>query len=140
MKNIEKICLSILCLCLGGCMTIGDGSLNSTGPLSKKFADFSAVQIGMTDKEVAGLIKDRAVVGYQRSDLSSSQFQPIEVQNPYRVEVLEIRGESYQVLYYLSSLVRADGLISDEELMPLVFKNNKLVAKGWNDLLRLKNQ
>ncbi|MBI3617053.1 MAG: DUF3192 domain-containing protein [Candidatus Omnitrophica bacterium] len=59
-------------------------------------------------------------------------------------EVAATMGEKTtidDVLYYFSHIQRADGIISSDELTPLVFEKDILIGKGWDffiDLLPAK--
>ncbi len=52
--------------------------------------------------------------------------------NPYKVETPQGKnGELYEVFFYHTDLKNKDGLITDAELTPIVFLDNKLVGWGW---------
>lgn len=51
------------------------------------------------------------------------------INNPYRNETLQGKDKVFEVLYYYTDRKRADGAITDDELTPLVFDNDKLI--GW---------
>ena len=54
------------------------------------------------------------------------------INNPYKVETPKGKdGALYEVLFYHTELKNKDGLITDDELIPIVFKNNKLIGWGW---------
>lgn len=52
--------------------------------------------------------------------------------NPYKVETpLGRDGNLYEVLFYNTEQKNKDHVITDDELVPLVFNNNTLVGWGW---------
>ena len=54
------------------------------------------------------------------------------INNPYKVETPKGRdGDLYEVLFYHTELKNKDGFITDVELTPIVFKENKLIGWGW---------
>ena len=57
------------------------------------------------------------------------------ITNPYRSETLKGKdGGIYEVLFYYTDIKKQDGAITDDELTPLVFKDNKLMGWGWSFL------
>jgi hypothetical protein len=98
----------------------------------------SALQNGMTTDEVRALLGSDIIIGYE--DIKPNARKAITIQNPYRNEEFSISGRTYKVLYYLTQIQMADDIISENELTPLVFLNDKLLYKTWDDLSKLKNQ
>ncbi|MEW5702050.1 MAG: DUF3192 domain-containing protein [Candidatus Zixiibacteriota bacterium] len=49
--------------------------------------------------------------------------------NPYKTEIYAGARDTLDVFYYYAELKRQDGAISDDELVPLVFKEGRLL--GW---------
>ena len=135
-----RLYVLVLCFVLvGGCVSVnnepGEGALGGlSGP--KILANTNRVTTGMTLEEAMAVIGKDVVVGYQKN--KTGVLEPIVIKNPYREETIRSGGETYRVIYFFYSIVKADGIISDEELMPLIFKNNKLVAKGRDHLFKLK--
>ena len=78
------------------------------------------LQIGMSKDEIL------IIMGTKRFSIESS---PFTIENPFRIEVQSSDKNIYRVLYYYTDLVKADGFITDDELTPVILKNNKLV--GW---------
>lgn len=55
-----------------------------------------------------------------------------DINNPYRVETPQGKdGDLYEVLFYHTDIKKNDHLVTDDELTPLVFKDNKLIGWGW---------
>jgi hypothetical protein len=51
--------------------------------------------------------------------------------NPQRSEVYRGDGSSWEVLFYYTHVVRDDGLVTDDELTPLVLQDETLTGWGW---------
>ena len=87
---------------------------------------FKAIQNGMTLDQVHKIMGTELVIGYQRQ---SADYKPLTIPNPYRTETIKDSG--YIIEYYIQSIRQPDGIVSDNELMPLIFKNGLLVDRGW---------
>ena len=66
------------------------------------------------------------VIGYE---FQSPDYKPLTIPNPYKSEA--IKGTDYFIEYYIEAIRQPDGIVSDNELMPLIFKNGKLIGRGW---------
>jgi hypothetical protein len=53
------------------------------------------------------------------------------LQNPHRNEVYETAGSSWEVLFYYTRVIADDGLVTDDELTPVVLRDGTLVGIGW---------
>ncbi len=62
----------------------------------------------------------------------------LTVTNPYRSENLTGASGDYQVIYYVTSVELDDDIISDNELTPFVFYENKLIGWGWDYLAKVR--
>ena len=98
-------------------------------------SSFAQMTIGMKQQQVHEIMGDAIVIGYSYDQ--ANQSKPMTIANPYKKEDLS----RYTVEYYVTRVNQSDGIISDDELMPLVFREGILVGKGWDYLksLRLKN-
>jgi hypothetical protein len=85
-----------------------------------------SVQEGMSLDQVHQIMGQELLVGYQ---YQSSDYKPLTIANPYKSET--IKGTDYVIEYYLQSVNQPDGIIHENELMPLIFKSGKLVGRGW---------
>ena len=56
------------------------------------------------------------------------------VQNPYDSETHIVRGEKIEVFYYATHIKNNDGVITSDELTPLVLVDDVLVGWGWQYL------
>src|SRR5439155_3040183 len=53
------------------------------------------------------------------------------IQSPFRTQTLEQGGMRYEVLFYYTGGVAPKGMISDQQLTPVVIENGKLSGWGW---------
>jgi len=88
--------------------------------------EFKAIQDGMTTDQVHNIMGTSLVIGYQ---YQNPNYKPLTIPNPYKSET--IKGTDYFVEYYVQSIQKPDGNVSDGELMPLIFKDGKLFGRGW---------
>jgi len=51
--------------------------------------------------------------------------------NPHRSETYESEDSSWEVLFYYTHVVRDDGLVTDDEVTPLVLRDGTLTGWGW---------
>ena len=131
--NQRYFCL-IGCLLLAGCVSL-DTNSPSVASRATVLANMDQVVLGMTHAEVERIVQKAVKVGYQKN--AQETWGIVTLKNPYRNQTMEKDGKHYVVEYYLTQIKKPDGVIADEELMPLVFENNILKGKGWDDLLGL---
>lgn len=117
------------------------------------------VRIGMTLDEVTAMMGRQTTIGYEQSDALTPEarlrqeraapgpapladtpgaYRALTIRNPCRREFLQRGDRTYDILYYFTQVRRPDGAISDDELTPLIFEKDTLVAKGWDSLNKLK--
>ncbi len=106
--------------------------------MSRRFISLRQILPDMTRKEVAAVLGDEVVIGYQLIDEKSRRYKPITVPNPYRKERFVRGGMLYVVDYYLAGIKTPDGKVTDDELIPFVFAGDKLVGTGWLFLKKLR--
>lgn len=81
------------------------------------------LRIGMTKAEVLRTMGARRV------------STPItRISNPYRSEILQGKEKTFEVLYYYTDVKRRDDAITDDELTPLIFDEERLIGWGWSFL------
>ena len=51
--------------------------------------------------------------------------------NPMRTGTYEVGGHTWEVLFYYARLVEDDGVVSDDELEPVVLRDGFLAGVGW---------
>jgi hypothetical protein len=119
----------LLNLILTGCVTspvynpmqaasLPEISLNQDG--------LKALQDGMTVDEVHKIMGQELVIGYE-AQAPAAGYKHLTVPNPYKSEAIK----DYIIEYYIEAVRHPDGIVSDDELMPLVFENGKLIGRGW---------
>jgi hypothetical protein len=89
---------------------------------------FKAITEGMTTDQVHKIMGSELAIGYT---FQSPDYKPLTIPNPYRSETLKDNAATYFIEYYIESIRQPDGIVSDNELMPLVFKDGKLIGRGW---------
>ncbi|MBI5415423.1 MAG: DUF3192 domain-containing protein [Candidatus Omnitrophica bacterium] len=138
---MKRIFIGVYGLALSGCVslqTMPDAPQAPAGQALRS-SRIDRVRVGMTYREAAATMGEKTIIGYERPDPQSEACTPVTVNNPYRKEFLRMAGRSYDVFYYFTNIRKADGIISDDELTPLVFENNVLIGKGRDSLNKLKS-
>jgi len=80
------------------------------------------LSLGMSREQVVNVIeKDGAGIGHQYSKESISY--------PYMEE--PIIGEKTEIIFYNTAEDKSDADISDEQLIPVIIRNGKLIGWGW---------
>ena len=117
---------------LSGCAT--------TSVLVREMVDLRSIHEGMSTQEVKTQLGDKVVTGYDLTHPKNGNAISIVLKNPYRKEILKNGEKNYEIAYYFTSIKKQDGMISDDELTPLVFENNRLIGQGWMFLSVLKKE
>jgi len=111
------------------------------------FRNLNRLRPGMTRGQVFDIMGTKTVsvsgtetsgpVGIGEDSLGVSQVQiplggpkPV-LQNPHRSELYRAGGSNWEILFYYTSVVRNDGLVTDDELTPVVLRDNVLAGWGW---------
>lgn len=79
------------------------------------------LEIGMTKQDATRIMTTRKI-----------SWPLLKISNPYKSEILKGKSKTFEVLYYYTDKKRADDVISDDELTPLVFDGEILI--GWGNL------
>lgn len=141
---MKKNILLLICLFLSGCVTVGVEQTPQGQGIGKGQSPLTNIRLvypGMALQDVRNIMGDQVVIGYQQSDQNPGAFDILTVKSPYREESFSTRdGESVQIFYYFTSVMKADDVIAEEELTPVVFQGDKVIVKGWDDFFRFKNQ
>ena len=134
---MRKFLLLLVAFLLSGCTAIEVPALSDDrGALTS----INRVQIGMTESDVRTIMGDRLKIGYKETEIHSGIIEDISIPSPHQQEDLQINGKTYRVLYYYITVVKSDGIVSDDELTPLIFQNNKLVGRGEEFIAKLRRQ
>lgn len=131
MNSFHKWVIFFLIL-LSGCTV-------TTSPFVREMVDLRSIHEGMSAEEVKALLRDKVVTGYDLTDPKKSST-PIVLRNPYREETIKTENKIYEIAYYFTSIKKQDGMITNDELTPLVFENNRLIGQGWEFWGRLKKE
>ena len=112
-----KVYVLALCLLLSGCYTMANLRADNIRNIHR-------LAIGMNKQEVLD------VMGSKYAEKGT-----LRVSNPYYSESLWGKHKELDVYYYYTGSEKADAIISNDELTPLVFDEGKLTGWGW-DFLR----
>jgi hypothetical protein len=103
------------------------------------------VSVGMTPEEVHNIMGESLIIGYSYqnplpgeapalTEPKTPSEKPLTIANPYRTAQVKTAKGECTAEYYVTSVRVPDGVVSDDELMPLVFCGGKLSFKGWDRL------
>ena len=109
-----------LCGCAVTFESASDREMSSKNKF-KELVNLSQLRLGMSAAEVKAVLGTDVKVGYQRQ-ADGRGIESILLKNPVKDETLEINQQSYQVLYYYTMIRKADDVLADDELTPLVFQ------------------
>jgi len=137
---VKRFFLLGLCGLLCGCGSVPVAPSASVDQqvMQRRFISVSQIHSGLTRAEVTSLLGKEVVTGYSLTDESSGEYTPITAANPNSTETIQKGKKSYSVDYYLVGIKVADDKVSDDELVPVVFQNEKVVGIGWDYLNALR--
>ena len=81
------------------------------------------LEIGMNENVVLMIMGSKTI---------KIESAPFSIENPFKIEIYSNDVDVYKILYFYTDLVKRDGFITDEELTPIIIKNNKLIGWGRN--------
>ena len=135
--------LAVAVAALAACASAG-------GFRDENIRNLDRLRTGMTRDQVFDIMGTKTVsvsgteaagpVGIGEDTLGVSQVQiPIGgpkpvLQNPHRNELYRADGANWEVLYYYTSVVSDDGMVTDDELTPVVLRDDTLSGWGWDYL------
>jgi hypothetical protein len=123
----------ILAVLLSSCATVQEYQPLKAGEHQIFLLNQSAlnsVKPGMSEQDVHRIMGQEIVIGYSADSGQSSQYKPLTIPNPYKTKEIQTPSGTYNVEYYVTAVRQADGIITDDELVPLVFKNGVLQKNG----------
>ena len=85
-----------------------------------------ALREGMALDQVHQMMGQELIIGYKEQ---TPGYLPLTIPNPYKSEAIKNTG--FFIEYYIEAIREPNGIITDNELMPLIFKNGKLIGRGW---------
>ena len=84
------------------------------------------VAVGMDQAQVL------KIMGESHISLGSPQ-RDFKIDSPWRIESIKGKnGVELTVAYYYTEFIHADGQVNGDELTPLIFKDDKVVGRGWD--------
>lgn len=137
---MRYILTGMFILACAGCVSMEPGQISGPQRVEVRrnfFPDPQKIGIGMGRSEVDAIMGTATIIGYSK-DGQSGAMEPVTVPEPYRTEKLTSDGREYEVLYYLHAVKRSDGVVSDDELYPVIFINGKVIDKGAEALEQLR--
>ena len=106
---------------------------------------FTPQQVRTMNKEKLNELEigmnENVVLMMMESKTFKIESAPFTIENPFKTEIYSNDVDVYKILYFYTDLVKRDGFITDEELTPVIFKNNKLMGWGrdvWNKIVESK--
>jgi hypothetical protein len=141
---MTRYSLLALAALLGGCSTVNsvvDNLFIDPLELLRKSNQqkIAGLQNGTSRGEVEKAVMGSDAAGGTVFDALRGRFQHLAVKNPMRDERLRATdGAELEVLYYYTDVRQRDDRITDDELTPLVFRDGRLVGKGY-DYLRAQS-
>ncbi|MBF0478291.1 MAG: hypothetical protein HQL26_02300 [Candidatus Omnitrophica bacterium] len=136
---MKRVCLLIL-LCVGlyGCVTVEKEDRPPANTAEhKQLIPVNLIRPGMSSAEVKSVLGNNMVIGYQKKD-KTGIYEPINMAIPLKSEDFKRAQEKYRADFYYVEVRLPDGIISDEEITPVVFKNDLVVGIGWDFYKSLK--
>lgn len=120
---------------LSGCVSVGRDRPGIDGLHAGRrqpLTAISRVRTGMELAQVRDLMRDRLVTGYRRAD--DGGYEAVEAAQPYQSTRRVTDTGTYDIYFYFTQVYKADGMVSQEELTPLIFRDQKLVGIGYESL------
>ncbi len=133
--------LKFFCLILCGIFACGCATTPEYDPLasaanqtfSLNDAALKKVSVGMKQDEVHNILGQQIIIGYQyEKESASAAAKPLTLANPYKIEDVKTAQGKCTVEYYVTAVRQPDGVVSDDEMMGLLFCNGILTDKGWD--------
>ncbi len=87
------------------------------------------LQMGMNREQVIQTMGTQGETTCNVIDVLDICTRSEVINNPYRTSGFVAENKMYDVLHYWTDVKRRDGVITDDELTPLLFENGKLI--GW---------
>jgi len=53
------------------------------------------------------------------------------INSPYKTEMINEDGKTYEIIFYFTDENKGDGVITEDELTPIVFLEGKVIGFGW---------
>lgn len=136
--TMRKILICFVLIFMVGCAGPPMAELTEQARMQNR-QKLTHLSIGMSKSEVLEIMGTKTMILKTFNDIEL-RHDIQRINNPYRVEAIKSKdGETYEILFYYTDMKKRDGVITDDELTPLVIKNDKLIGWGWtfvNDNIR----
>jgi hypothetical protein len=119
--TVMRLLIASAVLSAGACAT-------TSGLANRNNARIATLQPGMTPEQVIAHIGPSTFKGEGLDAIMGIAAIP----NPFKTEMYPAGDDTFRLLYFFSQLTVSDGKVTDEELMPVVFKNGMLDGWGWS--------
>jgi len=118
-----------------GCVTLeGDLALKRSSLVTEKsLTNIAKVKVGMPTETVEVVMGKDLVVGYSVNSEYDGGYEPIKEVQPYKTEIVTADERTYRCDYYITKIFKADGMVSEEELTPVIFRNDRVTGIGWEE-------
>ena len=125
----------ILIFMAGGC-----AATSCCGSIARAMINDHAIGVGMPRQEAKNILGGKVTIGYEITGDKPPQLKPISLKSPLRVELYRSDHKVYEAEFYFTALKHQDGVITDDELTPLVFENDRLIGRGWEFYVHFKKE
>ncbi|MBZ0166489.1 MAG: DUF3192 domain-containing protein [Candidatus Omnitrophica bacterium] len=144
---MNKLIYPLVMLLLTGCATLEPDQISldkavpaiPARPKQQPLTPIGQVRNGMTYEEVMALMGNEVKIGFSETESSTESYGSMVMRNPYRIEMLTANEIPHLVVYFLTQINQSDGEVTDDELTPVVFKDNIMIGQGWDYIESLQN-
>jgi hypothetical protein len=134
MKKIVWVFIIMLAGCASS-LPERDRSMSWLIPQREALTKIDQLRVGMREESALTLMGDHLVVGYERQ--GDGTFNQVTIPQPHEIRHHTQANSEYTVHYYVTHIQKPDGMISREELTPVVFGDQGLVGIGYEFLENL---
>ncbi|HSV43777.1 MAG TPA: hypothetical protein VLJ10_04400 [Candidatus Bathyarchaeia archaeon] len=137
-KFFSAGCLALVVAMVSGCALTYEQYeiVQDPDPVLRRFISTSQLHEGLSPSEAKALLGDQVVIGYELSDRQAQYYKPLTLQNPYRSESYQAGNKTFLIEYYVMGINQSDDQITDDELTPLIYEQDRLTGWGWDFLRR----
>lgn len=98
---------------------------------AKNRQNLTKLFLGMTKDSMIVVMGTEKAQGKYWKGLVNGGYERQDYVNPYRTETLAGENVTLLVYLYYTDLKSADGAITDDELTPVVLRDDKVIGWGW---------
>lgn len=144
---MKKLIYPLAVVLLAGCTTMEPDQISLDQPIAtppdrprqEPLTPIGQIRNGMTYEEVMALMGHEVKIGFSESETSAESYGAVAMRNPYRIEMLNADDTPHLVVYFLTQINNSDGQVTDDELTPVVFKDNLMIGQGWGYIESLQS-